>query len=80
MKHLRTNGLMAQKVDVGIVFLDMLGEADGVAYLQRAGVPAHVIERITRHPRERRRQASAPEGPCASNDCPGMEDGACRRR
>lgn len=76
MKYLRTNQLMAQKVDVGIVFLDMLGAADGVAYLQRVGVPGHVIERIM-HPQQRRTQASL--GACASNDCPGSKGGACRR-
>lgn len=78
MKHLRTNQLMAQKVDVGIVFLDMLGEADGVAYLLRAGVPAHVIERVTRLPQQRRKQASTQAGTYAPNDCPGLQEGSSR--
>ena len=83
MTNLRTNHLMAQKVDVGIVFVDMLGMADGLAYLRDAGVPESVIERVLPHPGLRRAGARTPARHCASHDCPDnllcSKQGACTR-
>jgi hypothetical protein len=53
-EDLRADHLMAQKVNVGIIFLAMLGEADAVAYFRRTGVPDDVIDRIVRCPQQRR--------------------------
>jgi hypothetical protein len=45
-KMRRTDHLMAQKVDVAIVFRDMLGPVDATHYMAKNGMPAHVIERV----------------------------------
>lgn len=47
MKPLRrTDHLMAQRVDVAIVFRDMLGLEDAAAYMARYDMPAHVVQRV----------------------------------
>lgn len=42
----RTDHLMAQRVDVAIVFRDMLGLEDAAAYMARYDMPAHVVQRV----------------------------------
>ena len=47
MKPLRrTDHLMAQRVDVAIVFRDMLGLEDAAAYMARYDFPEHVVQRV----------------------------------
>jgi len=42
----RTDHLMAQRVDVAIVFRDMLGPDDAAAYMARYDMPEHVVQRV----------------------------------
>ena len=42
----RIDHLMAQRVDVAIVFRDMLGAAEAERYLTENAVPRHIIERV----------------------------------
>lgn len=42
----RLNRLMAQRVEVAIVFKEMLGAADSTAYMAENGIPQHVAERV----------------------------------
>jgi len=42
----RIDHLMAQRVDVAIVFRDMLGGAEAERYLTENAVPGHIIERV----------------------------------
>lgn len=42
----RTDHLMAQRVDVAIVFRDMLGPEDAAAYMARNGIPDSVARRV----------------------------------
>lgn len=37
---------MAQRVEVAIVFKEMLGAADAAAYMAENGIPHHVAERV----------------------------------
>jgi hypothetical protein len=46
MLNERKDELLAQKVEVALVFQQMLGTADAQAYLVSSGVPAEVIERV----------------------------------
>jgi hypothetical protein len=46
MLNERKDQLLAQKVEVALVFQQMLGTADAQAYLVSSGVPADVIERV----------------------------------
>lgn len=43
---LRHDGLTAQKVDVGVIFQEMLGTATAAAYLAKNKVPMHVALRV----------------------------------
>lgn len=42
----RTDHLMAQRVDVAIVFRDMLGPEDAAAYMAQNGIPDSVAQRV----------------------------------
>jgi hypothetical protein len=42
----RRDRLTAQRVDVGLVFLEMLGTPDATAYLAQNEVPAEVSDRV----------------------------------
>ena len=42
----RTDNLMAQRIDVAIVFRDMLGAEEATNYMIENHVPRHVIERV----------------------------------
>lgn len=42
----RIDHLMAQRVDVVIVFRDMLGDEDAVSYMAGCSVPAGVVTRV----------------------------------
>lgn len=43
---LRQDGLTAQKVDVGVIFQEMLGTATAAAYLAKNNVPMHIALRV----------------------------------
>lgn len=45
-KMRRIDHLMAQRVDVAIVFRDMLGGEDASRYLLEHAVPQHIIDRV----------------------------------
>jgi hypothetical protein len=68
VEELRADQLMAQKVNVGIIFLAMLGEADAMAYFRRARVPEDVIDRIMRCPQQRRARGLPPAIGCPSGE------------
>lgn len=53
--HSRIDHLTAQRVEVGLVFYEMLGEADALAYLRGEHIPAEVIERVLKYPQHRRK-------------------------
>jgi len=59
----RRDRLTAQRIDVGLVFLEMLSAVDAVAYLQRCKIPAHISERVLAGKDERRR-----DGDCWLNN------------
>ena len=44
----RVDKLTAGRVDVAIVFREMLGADDAAAYMEANGIPAHVAERVLR--------------------------------
>jgi hypothetical protein len=46
MKKRRIDHLMAQRVDVAIVFRDMLGPEDAACYMVENQVPAQVAQRV----------------------------------
>ena len=57
MLNERKDHLMAQKVEVALVFQQMLSTAEAHAYLARNGFPDDVIERVLFHPELRRSYA-----------------------
>jgi hypothetical protein len=54
MPNERKDRLTAQKVEVALVFQQMLGRAEAEGYLVSNGVPEPVIERVLLHPERRR--------------------------
>lgn len=50
----RTDELMAQRVEVALIYQKMLGNDDARIYLSSAGVPQDVIERVLAGPKGRR--------------------------
>ena len=44
--HLRSKNLVAQHIEVALVYKDMLGLDEAMQYLARAGVPRDVAERV----------------------------------
>ncbi len=50
----RSNTLTAQRVQVGIIFLEMLGAADAAEYMLANAVPAAVVARVLAYPLRRR--------------------------
>ena len=58
MLNERKEHLMAQKVQVALVFQQMLGTADAHAYLSCNDVPEAVILRVLYHPDARRNLTS----------------------
>jgi len=50
----RRNKLTAQRVEVGIIFLEMLGAADATDYMLANAVPPAVIARVLAYPQRRR--------------------------
>ena len=63
----RKEHLIAQKVEVALVFQQMLGTADAHAYLAGNGVAEEVIERVLYQPDARRSYASTRQGASASH-------------
>ncbi len=53
-KLARDEVLMAQHVEVGLVFQAMLGDADAIAYFRSVGVPDSVARRVMTQPHLRR--------------------------
>jgi hypothetical protein len=62
MLNQRKDHLTAQKVEVALVFQQMLSTAEAHAYLVRNGVPAAVIERVLFHPELRRNYTTSQRG------------------
>jgi hypothetical protein len=62
MLHERKDHLTAQKVEVALVFQQMLSTAEAEVYLARNGVCASVIERVLFHPELRRCYAATLRG------------------
>lgn len=62
MLNQRKDHLTAQKVEVALVFQQMLSTVEAQAYLVRNGVPAAVIERVLREPQSRRNYAASQRG------------------
>ena len=50
----RRNRLTAQRVEVGMIFLDMLGAADAADYMLANDVPSEVVARVLAYPQRRR--------------------------
>ncbi len=57
--NLRTDHLTAQKVEVALVFQQMLSTPEAQAYLEHNGVPPEVIDRVLFHPEMRRDYATS---------------------
>jgi hypothetical protein len=62
MLNERKDHLTAQKVEVALVFQQMLSTAEAQVYLARNGVPEAVIERVLFHPELRRCYAATVRG------------------
>ena len=62
MLNQRKDHLTAQKVEVALVFQQMLSTAEAQAYLVRSGVPESVVERVLFHPALRRNYATSQRG------------------
>lgn len=62
MLNQRKDHLTAQKVEVALVFQQMLSTVEAQAYLVRNGVPAAVIERVLHQPQSRRNYADTQRG------------------
>lgn len=62
MLNERKDHLTAQKVEVALVFQEMLSTAEAEGYLARNGVSACVIERVLFHPELRRCYAATLRG------------------
>lgn len=56
---LRGDKLTAQRVEVGMIFLEMLGAEDAADYMLANAVPADVVARVLGHPQRRRAPAAA---------------------
>lgn len=56
---LRGDKLTAQRVEVGMIFLEMLGAEDAAEYMLANAVPADVVARVLAHPQRRRAPAAA---------------------
>jgi hypothetical protein len=62
MPNQRKDHLTAQKVEVALVFQQMLSTAEALAYLAQTGVPVLVIERVLFQPALRRDYATGQRG------------------
>jgi hypothetical protein len=60
----RLNGMMAGRVEVAIIFKEMLGVEDAAAYLAANGVPGGVAERVLAEIASRRISDDAIAGHC----------------
>jgi hypothetical protein len=65
MQEKRKDPLTAQKVDIGLIFSNMLGVEDARAYLNSEGVSIAVIERVTSGRRTRRGHGELSLAPAA---------------
>jgi hypothetical protein len=63
----RLNGVMAGRVEVAIIFKEMLGGEDAAAYLAANGVPGRVAERVLAEIASRRISDDAVAGHCKSD-------------
>jgi len=59
MLNERKDHLLAQKVEVALVFQQMLGTAEAHAYLTSNGFSEEAIDRVLYHPEARRSHASS---------------------
>lgn len=76
MRHtIRKDRLTAQHIDVALVYKDMLGMADAMAYLQREQISREIAERVLLT--DRRRNASPAR---LSDTFPSVFPMGCRRR
>jgi hypothetical protein len=55
----RSDKLTAQRVEVGMIFLDMLGAADAAEYMLANAVPPAVVARVLAYPQRRRSGAAS---------------------
>jgi len=62
MLHERKDHLTAQKVEVALVFQQMLSTTEAEVYLARNGVSKEVIERVLFYPELRRNYAVGQRG------------------
>jgi hypothetical protein len=63
----RLNGVMAGRVEVAIIFKEMLGVEDAAVYLAANGVPGRVAERVLAEITSRRISDDAVVGHCKSD-------------
>ena len=56
----RSNVLTSQKVNVGIIFNNMLGCEEAVQYMAKNGIPEAVTSRVLDHARQRRKNDVPP--------------------
>jgi hypothetical protein len=83
MEEIRKDQLTAQKVDIGMVFRQMLGKQDAQLYLRGENVPEAVIERVLAGETIRTGQPdadSAPEAPPPQVDLQNILYGHSGRR
>lgn len=63
----RRNVLSAQKVNVAIIFNNMLGCEEAIQYMARNGIPDDVASRTLDHAQQRRKNDVSPLTPVALN-------------
>lgn len=61
--NLRSKNLIAQHIEVALVYRDMLGLGEAMAYLEREGVPRDTAERVLLTDRHRQQQEGPPPPP-----------------
>ena len=71
----RHDQLTAQRIDVGVVFLEMCGERDAEDYLVQYNIPAGVRDRILTNGRARRRGEATGGGQLPGARAPARDRG-----
>jgi len=59
----RRDKLLSQHIEVALVYKDMLGLDEAIAYLQRESVPSDIAQRVLMTGRRRRQPAAAAAAP-----------------
>ncbi|MBB3221290.1 hypothetical protein [Pseudoduganella umbonata] len=65
MHELRQDALMAQRVETGLIFMEMLGIDDALAYWRTSEVPEAIIDRLINGNRNGKAPVQQRSAPCS---------------